>query len=65
MPEQPRPPIKNCPACGITMLAGKADDSLIDCDTFTCPNCRMVVSYERRRRDPTGNRKSETRNQKP
>ena len=51
MPEQPRPPIKNCPVCGVTMLAGKADDSLIDCDTFTCPNCRMVVSYERRRRD--------------
>jgi predicted RNA-binding Zn-ribbon protein involved in translation (DUF1610 family) len=51
MPETPRPPIKNCPMCGITMLAGKSDDSRVDFDTFTCPNCRMVVSYNRGRRE--------------
>jgi hypothetical protein len=52
MPEQPRPPLKNCPVCGVTMLAGKSDESLPHFDTFTCPNCRMVVSYARGRREP-------------
>jgi Zn-finger nucleic acid-binding protein len=51
MPEKPRPPLKNCPVCGITMLAGKSDESVTEFDTFTCPNCRMVVSYGRGRRD--------------
>jgi Zn-finger nucleic acid-binding protein len=51
MPQTPRPPIKNCPMCGITMLAGKSDNSLVDFDTFNCPNCRMVVSYNRGRRE--------------
>jgi len=49
MPEQPRPPIKNCPVCGITMLARKSDESLPHFDVFNCPNCWMVVSYSRRR----------------
>jgi hypothetical protein len=52
MPENPRPPIKNCPMCGVAMLAGKSEDSHIDYDTFTCANCRMVVSYGRGRREP-------------
>jgi ssDNA-binding Zn-finger/Zn-ribbon topoisomerase 1 len=52
MSEQPRPPLKNCPVCGVTMLAGKSDESLPQFDTFNCPNCRMVVSYARGRREP-------------
>ena len=52
MPEQARPPIKNCPVCGITMLARKSDESLPHFDVFNCPNCWMVVSYAHSRREP-------------
>jgi hypothetical protein len=60
MSENPHPPLKNCAVCGITVLAGKSDESLTHFDTFSCLNCGMVVSYARRRREGgTGNLKSE------
>jgi len=40
----PRPPLKSCPVCRITMLASKSREGLADFDTFTCLNCGTVTT---------------------
>jgi hypothetical protein len=40
----PRPPLKSCPVCRITMVASKSREGLADFDTFTCLNCGAVTT---------------------
>jgi hypothetical protein len=54
MSAKPQPPLKNCPVCGIAMLASRSGDSLSHFDTFNCPSCRAIVSYVSRQSDPSG-----------
>jgi transcription elongation factor Elf1 len=44
MPAPPRPPIRNCPLCGLTMLSSKSDEGNVHYDTFSCLNCKTVIS---------------------
>jgi hypothetical protein len=41
---QPRPPIRNCPACGVAMQASKSRECQAHFDKFECLNCRSVIN---------------------
>lgn len=41
---RPRPLIRHCPVCGITMLASKSRENLANFDTFQCLSCHSVIT---------------------
>jgi hypothetical protein len=44
MSAQSRPPILHCPLCGIAMVSSKSDEQNAQFDTFSCLNCKTVIS---------------------
>jgi len=47
MNSRPRPPIRNCPVCGIAMLAGKSQENQPHFDKFECLSCQSVITETR------------------
>jgi hypothetical protein len=43
MKADPRPPIRPCPICGITMLASKSREDLREFDRFECQTCNTTI----------------------
>jgi hypothetical protein len=44
MPTHPPPSIRNCPLCGLAMLSSKSDERDAQYDTFSCLNCKTIIS---------------------
>jgi hypothetical protein len=44
MPAALRPPIRHCPLCGLAMLSSKADEQSAEFDTFSCLNCKTIIT---------------------
>jgi hypothetical protein len=40
-----RPPIRNCPRCGVAMVSRKADARSAGDDTYECVFCGTVVNF--------------------
>jgi hypothetical protein len=39
-----RPPLKNCPVCGVTMQASKSREEQAHYDVFSCLRCGTVIA---------------------
>ena len=39
-----RPPLRNCPRCGVAMVSRKADERNVGDDTYECVFCGTVVN---------------------
>ena len=44
MPASLRPPIRHCPLCGLAMISSKSDEQSAEFDTFSCLNCKTVIT---------------------
>jgi len=56
MSAQSRPPIRHCPLCGIAMVSSKSDEQSAQFDTFSCLNCKTVISLAPPPKSPKPNR---------
>jgi hypothetical protein len=43
-PASARPPLKTCPICKLAMVASKTSPGAAAYDTFTCLDCKTVIS---------------------
>jgi len=55
MPVQPRPSVRHCPLCGLAMLSSKSDEHNAEFDTFSCLNCKTVISFTSPPKSPKPN----------
>lgn len=44
MPAPLPPTIRHCPLCGLAMISSKSDEQSAGFDTFSCLNCKTVIS---------------------
>jgi hypothetical protein len=47
----PRPPIQQCPVCGLAMVGSRSDEGNPHLDTFSCLKCETVMTFVPSRKD--------------
>jgi predicted RNA-binding Zn-ribbon protein involved in translation (DUF1610 family) len=53
MMSEDRPPVRDCPRCGVAMVSRKTDARSVGDDTYECAFCGTVVNFSFEKPKPT------------